>query len=119
VYADPQDTVVALSSPPGPGARAVVRLTGPQAFAVATTLFESHTPTLPRRRWRYAGALRLPGVAAALPADLYAWPAPRTYTGQDLVELHTVSCPPLVEQVVAACLEAGARAALPGEFTLP
>jgi tRNA modification GTPase len=53
-----------------------------------------------------------------LPADLYFWPTPHTYTGQDLAELHTVSSPPLVERLVADLLAAGARAAQPGEFTL-
>jgi tRNA modification GTPase len=53
-----------------------------------------------------------------LPADLHFWPAPRTYTGQDLAELHVLSSPPLVELLAACLLRAGARAAGPGEFTL-
>jgi tRNA modification GTPase len=79
---DPADTIVALSTAPGPGARAVVRLTGPAAFAVATRVFTAAEPVAPDRRRVYAGAVRLPDVNASLPADLYAWPAPRTYTGQ-------------------------------------
>jgi tRNA modification GTPase len=118
MLADPQDTIVALSSAPGPGARAVVRLSGPRALHVASTLFSCPQPVEPGRRRRYEGQLRLPDVAAPLPANLYFWPAPRTYTGQELVELHTISCPPLVELLVAGCLAAGARAARPGEFTL-
>jgi tRNA modification GTPase len=62
--------------------------------------------------------LCLPGLNAPLPADLYAWPAPRTYTGQDVTELHTLACPPLVDLLVTQLLAAGARAAQPGEFTL-
>jgi tRNA modification GTPase len=53
-----------------------------------------------------------------LPADLYVWPAPRSYTGQEMAELHTLSCPPLVDLLVAQLLAQGARAAQPGEFTL-
>ncbi len=53
-----------------------------------------------------------------MPADLYYWPAPKTYTGQDMVELHTISSPPLVDLLVKVCLDAGARAAQPGEFTM-
>src|SRR5205807_5330649 len=45
-------------------------------------------------------------------------PAPRTYTGQDVVEIHTLSSPPLIELLISRCLNAGARAAQPGEFTL-
>jgi tRNA modification GTPase len=55
---------------------------------------------------------------APLSADLYLWPGPQTYTGQDMAEIHAVSCPPLIELLLAALLKAGARAAGPGEFTL-
>jgi tRNA modification GTPase len=115
---DLHDTIVALSSAAGPGGRAVVRLSGPDALRIAATLFTAAEPVLPHRRRCYPGELRLPGVAAPLPADLHVWPAPRTYTGQNLVELHTLSSPPLVELLVARLLGAGARAAGPGEFTL-
>ena len=57
-------------------------------------------------------------VAAPLAADLIVWPAPRTYTGQDMAEIHTVSSPPLLELLIAALLNAGARAARAGEFTM-
>jgi tRNA modification GTPase len=115
---DPQDTIVALSSAPGPGGRAVVRLSGERALAVAATVFASPEAVDPSRRGLYQGDVRLPGVAALLPAELYFWPAPRTYTGQAVAELHLLSCPPLVNLLVGQLLNAGARAALPGEFTL-
>lgn len=108
------DTIVALSSAAGPGARAVVRLSGPRALPIVTSLFSGEVRA---ERRRFEGALALPGLAP-LPADLYFWPAPRTYTGQDIAELHTLSCPPLVELLVAELLKAGGRAAQPGEFTL-
>jgi tRNA modification GTPase len=118
MLADPQDTIVALSSATGGGARAIIRLSGPRALRIASTCFTTSRAVDRGTRRRYAGAMHLPDFAAPLPVDLYVWPAPRTYTGQELVELHTISCPPLVSQVVAHCLAAGARAALPGEFTL-
>jgi tRNA modification GTPase len=114
---DLNDTIVALSSAPGPGGRAVVRLSGPDALRCTGRLFTSPEAVAPNRRRLYLGELRLPGLAP-LPADLYVWAAPRSYTGQALTELHTLSCPPLVERLVAALLDAGARAARPGEFTL-
>ncbi len=114
---DLHDTIVALSSAPGPGARAIVRLSGPDALRIASAVFASAEPVSPHQRRLHPGEVRLPGVAAPLPADLYMWPAPRTYTGQQLVELHTLSSPPLVELLVAELLKAGARAAGPGEFT--
>lgn len=116
---DMQDTIVALATPPGPGASAVVRLSGPASLRVAASVFRCEAaPITADRRRLYPGEIRLPGVAAPLPASLYVWPPPRTYTGQQMAELHTLSSPPLLELLVAACLNAGARAARPGEFTL-
>jgi tRNA modification GTPase len=113
---DLNDTIVALSSAPGPGARAIVRLSGPDALRCASALFRD-TPPLNQRRM-VSGQLRLSGLAVPLSADLYLFPAPRTYTGQHMAELHTLGSPPLVELLVAELLRAGARAARPGEFTL-
>lgn len=115
---DLQDTIVALSSAPGSGARAIIRLSGPNALRIAQAAFTSTTAIEPGRRRRYEGTLQLPNVYSPLPADLYVWPAPRSYTGQHLAELHTFSSPPLVELLIAQLLNAGARAAQPGEFTM-
>jgi tRNA modification GTPase len=115
---DLNDTIVALSSAPGPGARAVVRLSGPDAFRLASEVFVAAGPVAFNRRRLYPGDVRLPEVAVPLPADLYVFPAPHTYTGQHVAELHTLGCPPLVELLIAALLKGGARAARPGEFTL-
>jgi tRNA modification GTPase len=112
---DPDQTIVALSSAPGPGARALVRLSGPEALAIAAKIGQCE---LPRSRKRLDGSIHLPETASPLPAEFYVWPSPRTYTGQDIVEIHTISCLPLVDLVVAKCLQFGARAAQPGEFTL-
>jgi tRNA modification GTPase len=116
---DPHDTIVALSSPAGPGARAIVRLTGPQAWEVPRLGFSSQPPLPERiRRGCWPGTLVLPELHSPLPVELLAWPAPRTFTGQDLVEIHTLSSPPLVEALIALLLRRGTRAAQPGEFTL-
>ncbi len=115
---DLNDTVVALSSAAGPGARAVVRLSGPDAFRCVSGLFSGADPVAFNRRRLYPGQVRLPGVAAPLPADLLVFPAPHTYTGQHVAELHVLGCPPLVELLIAELLRMGARAARPGEFTL-
>src|SRR5207237_2400282 len=62
--------------------------------------------------------LRLRGFPASIPADAYHFAAPRTYTGQDVIEIHLISCAPILDALIAQCLNAGARAARPGEFTL-
>jgi tRNA modification GTPase len=88
------------------------------ALKCAATLFRTTEQIPAAKRRCYSGHIHLSGVASPLPADLHHWPAPRTYTGQDLVEIHTWSCPPLVDVLIADLLNAGARAAQPGEFTL-
>jgi tRNA modification GTPase len=116
--ADLEETIVALSTAPGPGARAIVRLAGSAALPVALQLFHATEEPVPGKRGYFHGELRMPGLAAGLPCRLCYWPAPRTFTGQDLVELHTLSSPPLLDLVITNLLNAGARAAQPGEYTL-
>lgn len=110
-----EDTIVALSSAPGPGARAIVRLSGPGARGVVTAVFDGG---LPAARTFASGCVKLSGVPALLPAEFYFFRGPHTYTGQDLAEIHTVSSPPLIDRLIADLLAAGARAAQPGEFTM-
>jgi tRNA modification GTPase len=113
-----QDTIVALSSAPGPGGRAIVRLSGPRAADIVLSVFAAEPPLDRGRRCLREGRVSLPGLASALPADVCFWPAPHTYTGQDIAEFHTLSCPPLVDLLTAQLLQAGARPAQAGEFTL-
>ncbi|HUR53969.1 MAG TPA: tRNA modification GTPase [Gemmataceae bacterium] len=126
----PDETIVAVSSAAGPAARAIVRVSGPRARAVVASVFaasggrqppgdSSATRGLtPPARQILPGSLTLSGVHSPLPAELYFFAGPHSYTGQDVAELHTVGSPPLVERLVADLLNAGARPAKPGEFTL-
>jgi tRNA modification GTPase len=115
---DLQDTIVALSSAAGPGGRAVVRLSGRRAFAIAAGLSSDLDAQRAGSGRLVSGQLRIPGVHGAVDADIYPMRAPRTYTGDDVVEIHLLSCTPIVDALIAACLDAGVRAAQPGEFTL-
>jgi tRNA modification GTPase len=112
------DTIVAWASATGPGARAVIRLSGPQAIEFATQIFQvPEGADLSLRRW-HRGEIQLRPIDRRLPARLLVWPPPRTYTGQAMSELHFISSPPLVELVLTDLMKIGARAARPGEFTL-
>ncbi len=112
---DLQDTLVALASPPGAGLRAIVRISGPRTTDIVRALLPGFAGvTSPCHN----GVLRLDGVRSPLPAQVWFWAGPRSYTGQDLAELHLISSPPLVHAVLAQAHAAGARAAGPGEFTL-
>jgi len=120
VALDTNDTIAAVASPPGPAPRGIVRLSGPEALAIAREGFRPDSElTLPQRRAvAQAGSLRLEGLRPLLPATLALWPAPRTYTGQNVAEIHVVGSTPLVSLVLANCVKRGARLAEPGEFTL-
>lgn len=113
------DTIVAVSSPPGIGIRGIIRLSGREAFALAADVFdradgESLTAAGGHRRW--PGRVRFsPG--AAVPAEAYTFRAPASYTRQDVVELHTVGSPPVLASLLDRLTDLGARMAEPGEFT--
>jgi len=111
----PDDTIVALASPPGPGKRGIVRLSGPGVRDAVVRVF---TPVPPiNQRGCFVGHLRLPGLHSPLPAMLLFAAAPRTYTGQDTAEFHLISSSPLLDALMAELLSTGARSAGPGEFT--
>jgi tRNA modification GTPase len=110
------DTIVALASAPGLSDRAVLRISGPRAHEVAARVFVGE---LPRRRGRYGGAMRI--FQDQLPAFALVMMGPRSFTGEDVVELHVPGGPVLVRHWLAAMLADGTafgvRHALPGEFT--
>lgn len=115
---DPRDTIAALSSATGSGGRAILRLSGPQAFPIAAALAGIASCFNPATRFHREATLRLPGLHSPLAVALSLWPGPHTLTGQDLVEIHMLAAPPLVELLLAELFKAGARAAQPGEFTM-
>ena len=112
---DPSDTIAAIASPPGPGFRGIVRLSGPGAWSAALDGFTADRPGKSARR---TGSYRLVGLRPPLPAAVVFGRGPRTYTGQDAAEIHTVGSPPLLQLLLAHVLAQCARLAEPGEFTL-
>lgn len=115
---DLQDTIVALSSAVGPGLRSIVRLSGDNALTTMQAFCQTDEPMVLTRRFCYSGNLKLPEMHTTMPVDVYVWPASKTYTGQLLVEVHTLCCPPITDLLIAHCLASGVRAAQPGEFTM-
>ncbi len=110
------DPIVALATPPGRSALALIRLSGRGAFAVAARALRPFHPDPPRAVRRVqvvhptTGALVDDALAAA-------FPGPRSYSGEDLVELSTHGGLVVPAAAVAALVAAGARPAAPGEFT--
>src|SRR3990172_12858179 len=110
------DTIVALATPPGRSAVALIRLSGRDALAVAGRVLRPFAAGPPRtaRRARAGG---LPG-GEILDDVLYTvYRAPGSYSGEDLVEIGTHGGLLVPSEVLGALLTAGARLALPGEFT--
>ena len=107
------DTIVALATPAGVGGIGVIRLSGPLALALAEKIAG---PDLPSRR---ASHRRLRAADGALIDDgiVIAFPGPHSYTGEDVVELQGHGSPVLLQALLDAALQLGARMARPGEFT--
>jgi tRNA modification GTPase len=106
------DTIVAPATPLGRGALAIVRIDGPSSAAILQTLGGG----LPEIRQATHITLHNNGdVLDDCVAVRYA--APQSFTGNDLVELTLHGSPLLVQRVIAAVVELGARIAQPGEFT--
>lgn len=113
------DTIVAVSSPPGFGVRGILRISGPQAFHLASEVFagEDHEALhLKAGHGRYLGRLRV-DRHGSVPAEACTFRAPSSYTRQDVVELHTIGSPAVLAIVLDQLVHAGARLAEPGEFT--
>jgi len=110
------DTIVALATPPGRSAVALIRLSGRDALAVAGRVVRPFAAE-PARTARRARAVQ-PSGGETLDDVLYTvYRAPGSYTGDDLVEIGTHGGLLVPTEVLGALLAAGARLALPGEFT--
>ncbi len=110
------DPIVALTTPPGRSALALIRLSGAGAFEVAARCLRPFRPAPPRSVRR--AQLVHPATGEAIDDVLAAcFPAPRSYTGEHLVEISTHGGLVVPADAVAALVAAGARPAEPGEFT--
>ena len=108
-----RDTIAAVATPPGRGGIGVVRISGPHAPQIAERLIGS---TLPARVATLARFKDASGAAVDEGIALF-FPAPHSYTGEAVLELHGHGGPIVMGMLLAACLDAGARLAEPGEFT--
>lgn len=112
------DTIVAISSPPGASAMGIVRLSGEDALRIADAMV---TPSGEKpsslRSWSHERFEIAVGDGASAPARVVVFRAPKSYTRQDLVEIHTIGSPVLLRMICDRAEQLGATQALPGEFT--
>lgn len=113
------DTIAAIATPIGEGGIAIIRVSGPQALAVADAVFEAgqkKKPSTFASHTIHFGQIVRDGqlVDQVL---LSVMRAPRTYTAEDVVEINCHGGLLTARSILAMCLQAGARLAEPGEFT--
>ena len=112
------DTIVAIATPAGEGALAIVRLSGPQAFQVADRMFAGHTLLADTQGFTiHYGHARFPGGDDIDEVLASVFRAPRSFTGEDSVEFTCHGGMLVTHLVLDAAVAAGARQAEPGEFT--
>lgn len=110
------DPIVALATPPGRGALALIRLSGRGAFDVAARVLRPFRPDAPRSVVR--ATVHHPQSGEPIDDVLaVTYLGPASYTGEDMIEISTHGGLLVPAEVVAACVVAGARPAAPGEFT--
>lgn len=112
------DTIAAISTPPGEGAIALVRISGANAIQIADKIFRGkEQPSQFTSHVQHLGEIRSAENQLIDQAVLSIHRAPASYTGEDLVEISCHGGTLVSAKVLEACLRGGARAARPGEFT--
>jgi tRNA modification GTPase len=110
------DTIVALATPPGISAIGVVRMSGKQAFAIANKLFSSKNLEEQPSHSLQVGFLKNGDtIIDEVVVSLYK--NPKSFTGEDMIEISGHGSPFILQQIIDACIQNGARLAKAGEFT--
>ena len=113
------DTIAAISTPVAAGGIGMVRMSGPQAFEIADQIFVSVSHKTVSETGGYHGLFgRLHDEQGEIDeAVVFVYRTPRSYTGEDVVEICCHGGIYLVQRTLRACISAGARPAQAGEFT--
>ena len=110
------DTIVALATPSGIGAIGVIRLSGTKAIEIVDVLFPSKDLSEQNTHTIHVGFIKEDNVDIdEVVVSLYK--NPKSYTGEDVVEIGCHGSPYVQQQIIQACIRKGARLAKAGEFT--
>jgi tRNA modification GTPase len=113
-----EDTIIAISTPPGQGGLGIVRLSGKRALAIAKKVFKPQKGLVPIGKPVF-GVIQGSNTDGPLDeAFLTYFEAPRSYTREDVVEISCHGSPVVLEEIVRLGVTLGARHAHPGEFTM-
>jgi tRNA modification GTPase len=110
------DTIVALATAPGIGAIGVIRVSGPKTFAVLNELFPSKDLEQQKSHTIHVGILKDAGIVLD-EVVLSLFKNPKSYTGEDVIEISCHGSPFIQEKIIQAIASRGVRMAKPGEFT--
>lgn len=110
------DTIVALATAPGLGAIGVIRLSGTKAITIVNELFPSKDLSSQKSHTIHVGFIR-DGKEDIDEVVISLYKNPKSYTGEDVVEIGCHGSPFVQQQVIQACIRKGARLAKAGEFT--
>lgn len=110
------DTIVALATAPGVAAIGVVRISGLKAFDIVSKLFSSKNLSMQPSHTLHVGLLK-EDEEVIDEVVLSLFKGPKSYTGEDTIEISGHGSPFVLEQIIKACVKHGARIAKPGEFT--
>lgn len=112
-----EDTIVALATPNGIGAIGIIRLSGPDAIAIANSVFKGKDLTKQESHTIHFGQM-VDGDVMLDEVLVSLFIAPRSYTRENVVEISCHGSNYIIESVIKLLIKHGARAAKPGEFTL-
>ncbi len=110
------DTIIALATPPGIGAIGVIRLSGADTFEIVNALFPSKDLNKQLSHTIHFGLIK-DGAESIDEVVVSLYKSPKSYTGEDVIEISCHGSPYVQQQVLQACINKGARMAKPGEFT--
>jgi len=108
------DTIVAVATPPGKGAIAILRLSGPDSWKIVQKHLRTRSKIVPRKAihgWIHENGEDVDEVVVVF------YKSPKSYTGEDMVEVMCHGGPLVVKKLLDLFLKSGARMAEPGEFT--
>lgn len=111
-----EDTIIALATAPGIGAIGVIRLSGTKTFEIVNALFPSKDLSNKPSHTIHVGVLK-EGDNLIDEVVVSLFKGPKSYTGEDVIEISCHGSPYVQQQVIKACVKLGARIAKPGEYT--
>jgi tRNA modification GTPase len=117
-----EETIVAIATPPGVGAIGVIRLSGAEAILIADKIFTGKQPSNQKTHTVHFGHIISPDLTGGREEIIdevvvTIFKTPKSYTGEDVVEISGHGSPYILGKIIEVCIAAGARLAKPGEFT--